>query len=133
MGSLLPFIKLFGGVIKHVFMKLVEEFHKEKLDLKRLNYGVITLIPKIKEANSIKHFRPICLINVSFKIITKLLAVRLGHIADKIIHKSQTAFIKNRNILDGVVSLHEILHELKTSNKRGIVLKLDFEKAYDKN
>lgn len=91
-------------------MEMVANFFKGDLDLQRLNYGVITLIPKIKDAASITQFRPICLINVSVKIITKLLAIRLGKIANKIINKSQTAFIKNRNILDGVVSLHEILH-----------------------
>jgi hypothetical protein len=45
---------------------------------------------------------------------------------------NQTAFIPERNIHDGVVVLHEILHDLKASKKSGIVVKLDFEKAYDK-
>ena len=93
---------------------------------------MITLIPKVTDANNIKQFRPICLMNVSFKIITKVLAVRLGKIANNIINICQTAFIKGRNILDGVLSLHEILHEINTTKRRGVVLKLDFEKAYDK-
>lgn len=113
-------------------MEMVNDFYENRLDLKRLNYGVISLIPKIKEANSIKNYRPICLINVSFKILTKLLAVRLGTVANKIINDCQTAFIKGRNILDRVLSLHEIVHEMRISKKRGIILKLDFEKAYDK-
>jgi len=45
---------------------------------------------------------------------------------------SQTAFIPGRNILDGVVMVHEVLDQLKTQKRRGIILKLDFEKAYDK-
>jgi hypothetical protein len=51
---------------------------------------------------------------------------------DKLISSCQTAFIKGRNIMDGVMSLHEILHEAKRKKQQGIVLKLDFEKAYDK-
>lgn len=90
------------------------------------------MIPKIKDANNIKQFRPICLMNVSFKIITKLLAVRLRRIANNIINVCQTTFIKGRNTLDGMLSLHEILHDLRATKKSGIVLKLDFEKAYDK-
>jgi hypothetical protein len=51
---------------------------------------------------------------------------------DKIIHKSQNVFIKRRNIMNGVLTLHEILHETKMRGEIGVVLKLDFEKAYDK-
>jgi hypothetical protein len=51
---------------------------------------------------------------------------------DRIIHKSQNAFIKRRNIMNGVLTLHEILHETKMRGEIGVVLKLDFEKAYDK-
>jgi hypothetical protein len=47
----------------------------------------------------------------------------------KIISKNQTGFIKDRNILEGVVVLHEVLHELHRSKARGLVLKIDFEKA----
>lgn len=59
-----------------------------KIGIERLNYGVITLIPKSKEAKMIQKFRPICLLNVSFKIIKKILLL-------------QTAFIKNRYIMEG--------------------------------
>jgi hypothetical protein len=45
---------------------------------------------------------------------------------------AHTAFIPGRYILDGVLIIHEILHELRVRKKKGIVLKLDFEKAYDK-
>jgi hypothetical protein len=53
-------------------------------------------------------------------------------VAGRIIHKSQTAFLKGRNIINSVLALHEILHEIKKNRKIEVVLKLDFEKAYDK-
>jgi hypothetical protein len=40
--------------------------------------------------------------------------------------------MQGRNILDGVVILHEAVHELRTKKMNGVILKLDFEKAYDK-
>jgi hypothetical protein len=49
-----------------------------------------------------------------------------------IIHKSQSAFLKGRNIMNSILALHEILHETTKNRKTGVVLKLDFEKAYDK-
>ena len=72
------------------------------------------------------------MLNVIYKIITKVLTVRLTKIARKVIGESQTAFIPGRYISDGVVVLHEVLHELQRKKEQGIVLKLGFEKAYDK-
>ena len=117
---------------KHDILEMLSKLHRGELDLARLNYGVITLIPKIKGAVNIKQFRPICLLNVIYKIITKVLTLRLTPVAAKVIGESQTAFIPGRHILDGVLILHEVLHELRSKKKQGIILKLDFEKAYDK-
>jgi hypothetical protein len=60
---------------------MLKDLHKEHLNLARLNFGVITLIPKVKGANNIKQFRPICLLKVIYKIITKVLTVRLTRVA----------------------------------------------------
>jgi hypothetical protein len=54
--------------------------------------------------------------------------MRLTPMADILIGKNQTAFIPRRFILEGVIILHEILHELRVSKTKGIILKLDFEK-----
>ena len=72
------------------------------------------------------------MLNVSFKIFTKVLANRLMAVTDKVVRQSQTAFMIGRNILEGVVILHETIHELHRKKMSGVVLKLDFEKAYDK-
>lgn len=89
---------------------------------------MITLVPKAKEANNIKQYRPICLLNVDYKGVTKVLNNRLVPTAKEAIGENQTGFVKGRNILEGVVILHEVLHELKSKNKKGIILKIDFEK-----
>lgn len=47
------------------------------------------------------------------------------------IHNAHTAFMKERNIMTIIMCLHEILHETKRRKEIGIILKLDFEKAYD--
>lgn len=46
--------------------------------------------------------------------------------------KNKTGFVKGRNILEGVIVLHEVIHELHSSNQRGLILKIYFEKAYDR-
>jgi hypothetical protein len=47
-------LKKLWQYIKHEIMLMVGDFNKARLDLQRLNYGVITLVPKVREANSIK-------------------------------------------------------------------------------
>jgi hypothetical protein len=75
------------------------------------------LLPKQKEVTHINQFRPICLLNVSFKIFTKVAVNRLIGIAEELIRPSQTAFMPGRNIMEGVVILHETIHELYRKNE----------------
>lgn len=126
------FYQFFWETIKADLIQLFVEFHRGKLLLHSLNFGVITLLPKKEDATKVQQYRPICLLNVSFKIFTKVLTNRLSVVAQKIIRPSQTAFIPGRHILEGVVILHETIHEMHKKKKNGIILKLDFEKAYDK-
>ena len=72
------------------------------------------------------------MLNVSFKIFTKVLANRLTTVANRIIEPSQSAFLPGRYILEGVVVLHESIYEIKRKKTKWDPLKLDFEKAYDK-
>ena len=57
---------------------------------------------------------------------------RLVVVADRLIASNQTAFIKGRYILESVVAAHEIIHEIHRNKEEGIMLKLDYEKAYDR-
>ena len=52
--------------------------------------------------------------------------------AHKVIRPTQSAFLPGRNILEGVVVLHETIHELHGKKMDGVIFKIDFEKAYDK-
>ncbi|KAK1612124.1 hypothetical protein QYE76_035797 [Lolium multiflorum] len=114
--------------IMHIFNDLSEH----RIDLDRINYGIITLIPKSADADIIQKFRPICLLQVFFKIVTKALTVAPNPVMNKLLLPCQTAFIKGRYISDGVMLLQEILREDQFRKKQGVVLKIDFEKAYDK-
>jgi hypothetical protein len=58
-------------IIKYDLMALVRGFWKREINIARLNYAMIILIPKEEEAKDLKKFRPINLINCSFKIFSK--------------------------------------------------------------
>jgi len=113
-------------------MALFTDVYKEELNLYSLNFGIITLIPKIHEATKIQQYRPICVLNVSFKIFTKVGTNRLNKVAQMVVSPTQTAFTPGRNIMEGVVILHETIHELPTKKSDGVIFNIDFEKAYDK-
>ena len=72
------------------------------------------------------------MLNVSFKIFTKVATNRITDIAQRIIRPTQTAFIPGRNIIEDAVILHETIHELHNKKQNDIIFKIDFEKAYDK-
>jgi hypothetical protein len=61
-----------------------------------------------------------------------ILVNRLGMVIYKVIADTQTAFIKDRYIIEGIVILHEIIHEIHHKKLLGVLFKIDFEKAYDK-
>jgi hypothetical protein len=84
-------------------------WHEDNLDLYRLNFAMIPLIPKENEARSMWKFRPISLLNCSFKIFTKILTNRLAQIINRFISFHQSSFIRGRYILESVVIAHEIM------------------------
>jgi hypothetical protein len=111
---------------------MVGEFYHGRLDLFRLNFVMLTLIPKVEETVDMKKFRPISLLNYSFKIFSKLITLRLERVCQSLIAKEQSAFIRGRFILESVVVAHELVHSLHKSKSPGVVIKLDYEKAYDR-
>jgi hypothetical protein len=113
-------------------MAMFTQLQQGVLPLYKLNLGVITLLPKREDAVQIQQYRSICLLNVSFKIFTKVGTNRVTGIAHNVIRPSQTAFMPGRHILEGVVVLHETIHELHRKKMDGVLFKIDFEKAYDK-
>jgi hypothetical protein len=69
----------------------------------------VTLIPKVKLPFGLGDFRPISLLGCLYKLIARVLTNRLAKVMNSIIAPTQSAFIKGRNLVDGVVVVNEIL------------------------
>ncbi|GJR02159.1 RNA-directed DNA polymerase, eukaryota [Tanacetum coccineum] len=95
------------------------------------NSSFIALILKTYNANTVKDFRPITLVGSLYKIIAKILANRLVGVLGDIVNEVQSAFIANRQILDGPFILNELFQWCKKKKYQTLIFKVYFEKAYD--
>nr|GEV15596.1 RNA-directed DNA polymerase, eukaryota [Tanacetum cinerariifolium] len=91
-----------------------------------VNSAFITLIPKVSNPLFIKDYRPIYLIGLYYKIVSKILSNRLSKVIDSIIGPEQSAFISGRQILDVPLILSEIIDWYKKRKKKLMLLKVDF-------
>jgi hypothetical protein len=114
-GFPVTFFKRFCGTLKGPVLQIIDDFGFGRINIARLNYDTIPLIPEVKGADQIKLFRRIALINVIFKFIVKAYAMRLAPLAHMTIDCSQTTFIKGRCLHKGVLALHEIAQELRVN------------------
>jgi hypothetical protein len=93
-GLPVMFYKKFWPLLKRTVLQILNGFSLGMVDITRLNFGILSLIPKVSGADNIKQFRPIALINVIFKLVSKAYAVTLSPVAHRVISHYQTAFIK---------------------------------------
>ncbi|GJS27861.1 RNA-directed DNA polymerase, eukaryota [Tanacetum coccineum] len=130
-GFTFGFYRRFWKVIENDVFDAVNHFFTYGDIPKGCNSSFIALIPKIPDANVVKDFRPISLIGSLYKIIAKILANRLVVVLGDIVNEVQSAFIADRQILDGPFILNEVLQWCKSKKKQSLIFKVDFEKAYD--
>ena len=94
--------------------------------------GVITLIPK-DDSNllELSNWRPITLLNVDYKIASKAIASRIKNVLPALIHSDQSGFMKDRFIGQNIRLINDILVQTELQDVPGILLQLDFRKAFD--
>lgn len=112
-------------------VQFMQDFHRNGCLVKGINSSFITLIPKKENSVDLEDFRPISLVGSLYEILTKVLTNRLKAVLPEIINEAQSAFLGGRNILDRVLIANEVVDCWKKSRKKGLIIKLDFQKAYD--
>ena len=131
-GYTVEFYKIFWKNIKQFVIESINfAFTKGELSVDQ-KCGIITLIPKKGKIRTLlKNWRPISLLNTDYKILTKCLAIRLHKVLPTIIDLDQTGFLKGRYIGENIRTISDIIDYTSLRDQPGIILLLDFEKAFD--
>lgn len=131
-GFSVEFFKFFWRDLGSFLVKSINfGFNKKELSNTQKE-GVITCIPKQHKCKSyIKNWRPISLLNVSYKIASGCIANRIKSILPTIIHEDQSGFMSKRFLGDNIRLLYDILNISLKNKKPGLLLLIDFEKAFD--
>ncbi|KAJ0780983.1 putative RNA-directed DNA polymerase [Helianthus annuus] len=130
-GFNFKFIKRCWSGFRADFVNLFNKFYTEESINQCCTSSFIALIPKVKDPSSPQNFRPISLIGVVNKVISKVLVNRLKGVLGNLVSEQQSAFLAGRNIMDGPLILNEMFGWLKKEKRKGMFFKVDINKAYD--
>nr|GEY43236.1 RNA-directed DNA polymerase, eukaryota, reverse transcriptase zinc-binding domain protein [Tanacetum cinerariifolium] len=123
-GCTFEFFRKYWNIVGPDFCEAVEYFFETDLFSKVCNSSFVALIPKVADAKFVNDFRPISLIGSVYKAVMKILANRLALVIADLVFDTQSAFIANRQILDGPFILNEILHWCKRKKNKPCFFKL---------
>ena len=131
-GFTCEFFKETWSTVGHDFVVAIQSFFKTGFLPKGVNSTILALIPKMKEVAFMKDYRPISCCNVLYKVISKLLANRLKTILPKFIAPNQSAFVKDRLLMENLLLATEIIKDYhKESVSPRCAMKIDISKAFD--
>ena len=127
------FYKKFFDIFGKAFLIMINSSFKENTLPESFSLGYITLLCKNPaEAENIKNWRPISLLNTDYKLVSKVLTSRLRKVIGTVVDIDQTCAVPNRSILDNCHLFRNIVDYIKQKNLRTILVSLDLEKAFDK-
>ena len=97
-----------------------------------LSRGTISLLPKEgKDKEKLANWRPLTLLSVEYKLIASCIAGRMGNFLPKLIHPDQMGFVKGRFIGESIRLVHDTMQFANSNKIKGLLLLIDFEKAFD--
>lgn len=94
--------------------------------------AILTLLPKKGDLQEIKNWRPVALLCTDYKLLSKVLAMRLRKVMEHVIHVSQTYCIPNRLITDNIILIRDALNFSNSVGYGICLISIDQEKAFDR-
>ena len=131
-GFSAEFFRFFWGDIGEIVVSYINDARRKGEFFISHRRGVITLIPKkTGDQTRIESKRPICLLDIIYKIVAKVMANRLASVIDKLVSRTQTGFIRGRFIGENARLLHDVIEYCNVDGIQGLIMALDFKMAFD--
>ena len=126
------FFKLFWSDLSVFIVRAINNCYRDNELSLSISRGIVTLIPKQgKDRKDIKNWRPITLLSVIYKLISGCINNRLKTCLPALINSDQTGFLPGRYIGENIRLLYDLMFYTEKNNIPGLLLSIDFEKAFD--
>ena len=128
------------GLTREFYVQFWDRLSKALTDVANYNYNrtamtdsqrraLLKLLFKKDDAELLKNWRPISLLNVDYKLIAKVLALRLRRVLPTVIHPDQTCGIPGRSIHENIMKIRDVVHHTETGGQV-IIISLDYRHYY---
>ena len=119
------------NIIADDFVDLYKYIFSYKKLCKSQRKGLITIFPKDGDQKDLKNWRPISLLCVDYKIISKLLARRMQPILEKVLDINQFCSVQGKSIINCNMIIRDIVYYINNEDEKAAFLKIDWHKAFD--
>ncbi len=126
------FYRTFWKIIGSDYFEVVKDCIYKGILPKSCQRAVLALLPKKGDLTMLKNWRPVALLCVDYKILSKCIANRLNKVLCEIIHKDQSYCVKGRSITDNLHLMRDLIDYAQYNNSNVGILSLDQEKAFDR-
>lgn len=126
------FSKKAWSVIKSDVCATIKDFLSTGKLHKAFNCTTTTLLTKVPNPTTIKEFRPITYCSVVYKLIAKVLSLKIQRVIASIISGAHAGFIVGRKGADNIIIAHELVKDYSRKNvSPRCMINVDIQKAYD--
>lgn len=131
-GIPFEFYKAFWGTIGEDLQAVLSDSLAGGLLPLSSRRAVLTLLPKKGDLGDIKNWRPVSLLCSDYKILSKVLAIRLGKVLEEVIHSDQCYCVPGRSISDSIFLVRDLIEYSTLCNSDFGLISIDQEKAFDR-
>ena len=132
-GFSVEFYLFFWDILGPLLLRVANQCFRDGNLCDSMKGSVTRLIYKKRgDIKNLKNWRPISLLNVDYKIISKVLTLRLSKVLESIVNPDQTCSVPGRSILSNVTLLRDIIDFIQETDECAILFSLDQEKAFDR-